>query len=397
MRFYFLFLTLFAFFSLAQETRHNIAFKGFSLELTDDVSDEKGNHLLVGRLEALEELAGDRDSMINRIFALGDNPGERGLGIVISADKDYRTLKIVSSPAIGEKISYDEKKKKIIIGANFFGSRWQPVILLTGPELDIRPFFIDRPYSCILRDFVLRNDTILLFAESDFQQPDGVKAEKAEVIGVTLSAYKTDMYGKAVLQVLSSWKTPYEDPGRIRLSEVSEAGGHYYFSTSNLDQQTLTTIHHFYQLSDGLVDIMALSYLLSDDMPAFLLVNNFYVSPQEDFFFLTHIGATRKEMQFTRINRLLEVSLRKSIPVNAYPDFNKMLVLPNGNSFILASGASDTWICSLYNPDMQLLEEQDTGISDEYYPRKLKLLPDGRIESIFWMNAGSSIIGHFRF
>lgn len=386
-------------YSLPKEiTQHGFNFKGFALTLNDDVADEKGNHLLAGEIHAFEKEEQDRDTMINRLFGLKGVVYDDKYGILITTDKNYKITKIARS-FIGEKIIYDTSKKQFTIGALFFDylkvdgrsfSAWQPVIITTDITLKARAFFVQRAYSCILKNIIIEKDKIKIFARSNINNADNKSDEKAEVITVSLSKTHIDTARPWIkaLDILSILQTPHNDVGRLELSDISKIGNDYYFSTFNLDQFKLKTSDHLYCLTKDkltekrfFADVLKLSHNFSD----WVNINEFF-AVENNFISLTHTGATKKEIIFTKTDTLFNVLLQKKIPLNDYADFDKMSLLPNGNTILVAVNKTETWTYYLYDDKMILLKEINSGVSEKYYPNTVKVISNNSIECLFYID-----------
>ncbi len=376
-------------------TQHAFNYKGYALNLHDDVADEKGNHLLVGEIHAVQKQAAERDTMINRIFDLKGVAYDDKIGILITTDRNYKITQIARS-FIGEKIIYEAAKKQFTIGALFFDylkigarsfSAWQPVIIKTDINLKLQVYFVQRPYSCILKNIILEKDKIKLFTRSNINDADNKSDEKAEVITVSLSKTHKDTARPWIksLDILSVLQTPHNDAGRMEISDVTKMGSDHYFTTFNLDQFKLKTADHLYCLSkDKLIekkffpDVLKLSHNFSE----WVNINEFYAT-ENNYISLTHTGATKKEIVFTRTDTLFNVLLQKKVPLNDYADYDKLLLLPNNNVLLLAVNATRTWSYYLYSANMELLKETDSGVSKKHYPQVFKALSNNAVECIF--------------
>lgn len=386
--------------SLPKEiSQHNFSFKGFALTLNDDVADEKGDHLLVGEIHAIEKEEVDRDTLINRLFGLQGVVYDDRMGILITADKNYK-IKQIARSFIGEKIIYDPIKKQFTIGALFFDylkvgersfSAWQPVIIKTNMQLKSQVWFVQRPYSCILKNIFIEKDELLLFTRSNIDNENNKSDEKAEIIRVNISKNHKDEKREwiKVLDILSVTETPHNDGGRLQISEVSKKDNAYYFTTSNLNQSNLKNANHLYRFAKNKLvevsyfsDVLKLSHNYSD----WVNINEFFVNQLNEYITLTHIGASKKEIQFTRTDSSFNALLQKKIPLNDYADFDKMILLPNGNILILSVNKTATWSYYLYNHEMQLLKEINSNVSKDYYPQNLKAIYNTKIECLFYID-----------
>ena len=379
-------------------SQHSFKFKGFSIIINDDAFDENNNHLLVGEIRAIETEEHKRDPNINKIFDLKGYCNDDGMGIIITTNKDYKTLQIARS-FIGKKVVYERNKKQFTIGANFFDylkvandsfSAWQPIIIQMDLKLKGATYWVQKPYSCILTNMVVENNEIIIFTRSRFERR-GFN-EKAEVIRVTTSKYHIDNEKSwiQVLEPLASLETPYNDVGRITLSDVSKVDNAYYFTTSNLDQFSLKNINHLYQLKDTkLEEVLYFSDYLewnTEGSSDWININEFIVNATKNYLFLTHKGASNKEMVFSKTDASFNKLLSQKIPVNDYADFNKMLLLSNGDIVILMVNDKATWSFFLYNSAMKLIKEIISTIPKEYYPNKLKAIENGYIECVFYID-----------
>ena len=71
-------------------SQHRFNFKGFSLVLEDEASDENDNHMFVGEIRAIETEAVNRDAKINKLFDLLGYCSDDRMGIIITTDKIIR-------------------------------------------------------------------------------------------------------------------------------------------------------------------------------------------------------------------------------------------------------------------------------------------------------------------
>ena len=372
-------------------------FKGFSIVINDDASDEKGNHLLVGEIRAIEPEELKRDSTINFIFNLKRYSLDDPMGIIITTDKNYTTLQIAPS-FVGEKVIYNIRKKEFTIGANFFDylhvgdksfSAWQPVIVQTNFQLKQNAYFILKEYSCILKDMIINENEITVFTRSDKTRVGDKDGEKAEVLTVSPLKFHFDSAKyRDVLDVISNLETPYNDIGRMTLSDVSFFDSTYYFTTSNLNQFALKSSNHLYAFKNKvLTEIPPFQDYIkwNNENSDWIIINDFFARPNNTYLFLTHQAATKKEITFSKTNTRFNALQSKKIPLNDYADFDKMLVLTNGNIVILSVSETKTWTYTLYNSDLQFIKEIDSMVSKDYYPTKLKETRGTYIECLFYI------------
>jgi hypothetical protein len=377
-------------------TQHLFNFKGFSLVLKDEASDENDNHMFVGEIRAIETEAVNRDVKINKLFDLLGYCSDERMGIIITTDKNYKIEKIAKS-FLGEKVLYDKSKKQFTIGANFFDyikvkdknfSAWQPVIIQLDLKLNGNQYFVQKPYSCILDNFVIENNEIILFTRSSIRQEDAFKTNgKADVIRVTTSKFHTDTERPwiKVLEPISSNETA-ANIGRIQLSNVSKVDNAYYFTTSNLDQSSLKQVNHLYQFkNDTLKEILDFPEYLEfyTNYSDWININEFTTDSAKNYLFLSHEGATKKEMLFSKADADFNTLLSKKIPLNDYADFNKMQLLSNGTIVILMANNNQTWSYFLYDSNLTLIKEINSTISKEYNQNYLKETANNQIECFF--------------
>lgn len=375
-------------------TEHQFNFKGFSTRLTDDAQDENGNHIIVGEIEALEELEEDRDTSINRIFGLKKVYSDDRFGILIVTDSNYKILKVVRS-FIGKKIIYDSNSKHFIIGANFFDyievdgeytSAWQPVVLKLNLELETEFYFLKKDYSCILQDMHLEKDRIILFTRSTNNEILKKRKEKAEVIVVSTEELSRDNEERInVFKPLSASET-IEDSGRVTISKVSFVNGNYYFTGSTLDQYTLTNTIKLYRFHNSeLEEIEDFQDFLQYAMKYYgwIHLNDFSVDSVGNCYILSHKAATKKEITFVKADtsfRQLEVT---KIPLNEYAELNDFLVLKNGNVVITSVNEDGNWSYYVYSKEMMLLQEIKTSLYRKYLPIRLKETENNQLLCLF--------------
>ncbi|MBA3681723.1 MAG: hypothetical protein H0W73_11255 [Bacteroidetes bacterium] len=385
--------------STTEITQHRFNFKGFALTINDDVADEKGNHLLVGKIHASENEEANRDTLINRLFGLKGVVYDDKIGILISTDKNYKIIQIARS-FIGEKIIYNAVKKQFTVGANFFDylkvgersfSAWQPVIIKTNIQLKAQAYFVQKPYSCILKNIFIENEEILILTRSNINDTNNKSDEKAEVIRVSVSKTHKDEKREwiKVLDIISATQTPYEDHGRMEISEVSKKDNGYYFTTSNLDQSTLKNANHLYRFARNKLtdvaffgDFLKLSHNYSD----WVNINDFFATQVDNYTSLTHVGASKKEITFSVTDTSFNALLQKKIKLNDYADYDKMLLLPNKNIVVLSVNKTEMWSYYIYDQNMVLLKEINSNVSKKYYPQNLKVMPGNKLECIFYID-----------
>lgn len=376
--------------------QHRFNFKGFSIIINDDASDENNNHLLVGEIRAIETEAVNRDTNINRIFDLVGYCNDNGMGIIIATDKDYNIMKVAKSFR-GEKVIYDRNKKQFTIGAIFFDylhvgnkdfSAWQPVIIQLDLALNGNTYFIQKPYSCILDNIVIENNEIIIFTRSNLYQENSFNTiGKADVLRINTSKFHMDSERPwiMVLEPIVSLETPTY-VGNTILSSISKVDSAYYFTTSNLDQFNLKQVNHLYQFKNNkLAELIYFSDYLEFNIKssAWININEFTVDSTKKYLFLIHEGATKKEMIFAKTDTKFKTLLLQKIPLNDYADFNKMLLLSNGNILILMANNKETWSYFLYDSNLKLINEINSNISKEYNQNNLKAITNNRIECFF--------------
>lgn len=383
------------------ESQHHFNFMGFSVKINDDAADENNNHMLVGEIRAIESENEKRDANINEIFELKGYANDDRMGIIITTDKDYKTLQIASS-FIGKKVNYDRTKKRFTIGAQFSDylhvdgqsfSAWQPMIIQLDLELKGEFYTIQKPYSCMLEDLIVENNELLIFTKSAVDPKSKFKrTEKAEIIRVKTSKFHVDKSEPRIkiLDPLSTLVTPHNDEGRITLSDISKVDSDYYFTTSNLNQSTLENTNHLYQLKkDKLTEVQYFSNYLEWTMKYstnLINMNGFIADSTKSYLFLSHKGGTKKEMIFSKTDTNFNTIISEKIPLNHYADFNKILSLSNGNIVILRITSNETWSYFLYNSSMEFLKEINSSIPKEYYPNKLKVSEKNHIKCIFYID-----------
>jgi hypothetical protein len=367
----------------SQITEHQFNFKGFAVTINDDAQDENGNHLLVGEIKVLEEQEVMRDTSINRIFKLKEVIGDDRYGIMLVTDSDYNVLKIGRS-FIGKKVIYNLESDQFFIGANFFDyievkgknfSAWQPVVIKTNLELKTEVYFLKKPYSCILQDMHLKKDRILLFTSSTNNEVLKERKEKIEVITVSMKkTRKSPSFSRAKnFKPLLTKETAFE-LGSTSISDVSKFNNSYYFTSSTLNQFTLTNTIHLYQFKDDKInEVEVFPSFLQFAMRAdgWIILNNFYVDSMSNCFILSHKAATKKEITFVKTDTSFQKLMVKNIPLNDYAESNNMLVLKNGKIVLLSLNEEGNWSYYIYSQNMELLQEIKTSLYRKYKPMRL--------------------------
>jgi len=384
-----------------QLSQHHFNFKGFATYIEDFAIDEQGNHLLVGWVEVIADLKKDRDTTLNRILRLKDKTHSRKLGIAIVTDKNFK-IKQMSPSFVGRKVLYDARQKQFIIGAGFFShithegdsfSAWQPMIIKTKIDLKQSAYFIKKPYSCILKDIKLVGDDILVFATSSVnREMFKKKREAVDVFRVnTLKSHKDKKYEWITnLDILQEWRTNHTETGGITMSQVSEAKGAYYFSTSTLDQFKMVSTQHLYKLAKGnLTELPKYQTFLqfNANFAKWLAMNGSVVNKQNHLITLFHQAATDKQMIYTKTevasHRLLA---KKTIPLYYYADVNRFCLLSNGHIVVLQHNPGKTWSYYFYDQDLQLLQEVKANVSKDHVPYALFESSDGIVSATFNVN-----------
>ena len=171
------------------------------------------------------------------------------------------------------------------------------------------------------------------------------------------------------------------------MSEVSQAEGNYYFTTTTLDQFKLQSIQHMYQLSNNkLTEIKnyALFLQLMTNHLKWIGVNGFWVKSKDYVVSLFHEATTTKEMIYTRTNLNFRTQhLKKTIKLSYYADFNCFCVLSNGHTVILQHNAGKTWSYYFYDNEMTLLKEVKTKVSKDHVPYALFESSKGVVSGVF--------------
>lgn len=368
-----------------------IYFKGFSLAIQDEATDELGNHMLVGRIKALEEDEEKRDPFINKSinFSVGLYDDH---DIMISTDKNYKILKVRPTYR-AQMINYDTKLKKFIVGGNEYGftdsedsyeRRWQPMITVVDLEQHGAAYAIKNDYSCYLKDIIIEEDKIHVLAVSK----ESKYTEQLEIITVDLNKYHADKkdYLPEILDPISHIISANNDDGRMDISGISKVGSDYYFSTSNLDQTNIIYKTHIYKF-DGkkLEDQEDFKYFipLNYKKPDWIIFKEFYTNPSNGNVFLTH-KMMSKELHLTKANNHFNIKKDVKIDIFNSVDTSLMTVLPNGTAVVVSQNEKELWEYSVYNSDLELIKKVSSNLSRHYYPEKLKIANDQTVECLFY-------------
>ena len=389
---------------------YDIKFKGFRLILSDIATDEHNNHLLVGSIASRTQEAKDRDPRINKAFGLdGVVYGRDKMGIMITTDADYNILNIAKSHR-GEQVVYDENRKKFIVAAGCFEERdsnerlnsiWRPVIVITDIQLNATNYFVKKKYSSILKKVVVEKDHLLLFSRSDKTEekyPD--RKENAEIWKVsTQSIYKdtiklndgTNLEVRNTFKPIFSLETPYNDKGSIKISDIYNIDGSYYFTTSNFNQENSALNNHFYQLTGDKLKRYTEFYELIDEKSSDWesskkMINTFLVDKAKNFVFLKHKKIAKKEMTLVKTKDFKAITLSKKLPLFDYVEYDAMRVLNNGNFLILKVNERGTWSYCVYNSVMKLVKEVDSGVYDNYKLSHIREVQPGNVVVFFYRN-----------
>ena len=241
---------------------------------------------------------------------------------------------------------------------------------------------------------VIEKEEIVIFTRSLLSQEKSFEINgKSEIIRVTTSKFHNDNERPwiQILEPISNHETS-TNIGTIVLSSISNIDSTFYFTTSNLNQSTLKNINHLYQFKNNkLTEISSFqNYLKWNDIinesSDWININEFTVNSSKNYMFLTHEGASKKEMILYKTDTSFNTLHSTKIALNDYADFNKMLVLSNGNIAILMANKKDTWSYYLYDSKMQFIKEIDSKIPNEYYPNNLKEIVKGRIECFYYID-----------
>lgn len=367
-------------------------FKGFSLTIVDGAADELGNHMLVGRIKALEEDEKKRDPLINK--AIGSLMGFSDFHyILISTDKNYKILKI-SDTYSTQVISYNTKLKKFILGSSELGgvdsdghyiSEWQPMIAVLDLEQYGTVYAIKNDYSCYLKDFIIEEDKIHVLAASEERGTSIVKDQKLEIITVDLNKFHDDKedYLPKILDPISKIIPDYRGSGKIDISEISKVGSTYYFSISNFDFKNET---HIYRFNGRIVeDQENFKYFEGGyNNPNVVNINGFYTNFLTENIFLTSNLFGGKKMYLTKTN--INFITKKNIEIELFDgsDTAKMVVLSNGTIVVLSQNKERNWYYSVYNSDLVFVKKIDSGLSGSYFPSKIKITIEDVVECFFY-------------
>lgn len=378
-----------------------INFKGFAVNIADDAQDENGNHILVGEIEALESDPDLLDTMIHRVFHLRQYVTDDAMGIIILTDSNYKILKVRRS-FNGKQVIYDNTHKRFIIGANNFTfiekgddyvNLWHPVIITTNLEFEMEFYLLQDDYMCILQHFEMKDDHLTLFTRSTNNEILKERRERVEVITVSLNNYEESKNWKGArdFKRLRSLETAVE-PGRVSMTSVSEVDSAFFFVTSTLDQYDLTNRIHLYTLhGDSLKETPYFADFLKRSLgyADWVHINEFTVDQNKNTHILYHKATSKEEMAYVRLDSNDRFLLQKKIPLEYYADFNKMIVLSNGNSVIIDITEEETWRYSVYDSEMDLIKVISTDISRKYYPNLIREIEGEKLECIFYVNKTS--------
>ena len=366
-------------------------FKGFSVVINDEATDELGNHMLIGRIKALVRDESKRDSFINKSldFSVGFYDDH---AIMISTDKNYKILKIrFTYPA--QVISYNTRLKKFIIGANDYAynsvegrytGKWQPMIVVVSLDQYGNVFAIKNDYPCFLKNYIIEDDKIHIIAAVEESKYN----EKLEIITVDLTKFHEDkeVYLPKILDPVSKIYAKNQDYGRMDISAISTVDSTYYFSTSNFNSTKIINQNRVYQF-DGkeLTEQEESKYFLfraACHNPDLVKIIDFYAISSNEYIFLNK-NILGKEMQIAKTNAYFDII--KDIKTDLFKsiDNGKMVLLPNGTIVILSPNETKNWCYTVYNSEFEVLKKIDSNLSTNYYPGRLKAISTN-IECFFY-------------
>ena len=381
-----------------------IYFKGFSVVIQDEATDELGNHMLVGRIKALEKDEKKRDPLINKAidFSVGFYDDR---DIMISTDQNYKILKVRPTYR-PQTISYNTKLKKFIIGGNEYGygdskdsyaRRWQPMITVVDLEQYGTAYAIKNDYSYYLKDLIIEEDKIHVLAASEEIKYN----EKLEIITVDLNKFHADKeaYLAKILDPISHIISVNNDVGRMDISGISKVGSNYYFSTSNLDQTNIKYKTYVFKFDGRTLEDQTEFKYFKDRIysnPDLVRLSGFYTDSSNSPVFLTQrIGFN--EMNLTKTNTDFDVKKNIKIKLFDYIESVEMVVFTNGNVVVLSQKENKFWEYSVYNSDLVLTKKINSGLPGNYYPEKLKKANEHTVECLFYDTKGlknNAVIQH---
>jgi len=366
-----------------------IYFKGFWMVILDEATDELGNHMLVGRIKVLEKDEKKRDPLINKAidFSIGDDDRD----IMISTDKNYKTLKVRPTyPA--QTISYNAKLKKFIIGGSEYGygdsndsyvRRWQPMITVVDLEQYGTAYAIKTDTSCRLKDLIIEEGKIHVLAVSEEVRYN----EKLEIITVDLNKFHADKeaYLPKILDPVSHVISVHNDIGRMDISGVSKVGSDYYFSTSNLDQANMKYKTYIYKFDGRTLEDQTEFKDFNNRIyidPDWVMHSGFYTDSSNGPVFLTQ-RLMLKKMNLTKTTTDFYIKKNNEIELSDYFEA-KMAVLANGNIVVLSQNENKIWEYWVYNSDLVLTKKINSGLPGTYYIGKFKKMNDHTVECFFY-------------
>ncbi|MCX8525597.1 hypothetical protein OF897_16915 [Chryseobacterium formosus] len=366
---------------------YTIYFKGFSLVIQDEATDELGNHMLVGRIKALEKDEKKRDPLINKAinFSVGFYDYR---DFMISTDQNYKILKVRPTYR-PQTISYNTKLKNFIIGGNDYGygdsnGKWQPMITVVDLEQYGTAYAIKNDYSCYLKDLIIEEDKIHVLAASEEIKYN----EKLEMITVDLNKFHADKeaYLPEILDPISHIIFVNQDNGRIDISGISKVGSDYYFSTSNLDQTNIKYKTYIFKFDGRTLEDQTKFKYFNDHIysnPDLVKLSGFYTDPSNGPVFLTQrIGFN--EMNLTKTNTNYDIKKNIKIKLFDYIEWAEVVAFTNGNIVVLSQNENKIWEYSVYNSDLILTKKINSGFSGNYYPGKLKIANEHIVECLFY-------------
>lgn len=374
------------------ESEHRFEFDGFLTIINDFARDEDGNYMFLAEVTPTDLEKSKRDTTISRIYDEYHDLMSKSMDINIVTDKDYNVLKVRNSYK-GVQVQYNKDKKLFIIGANYFSSLhgsdknsrgWNPVIMERNLNLKGKIYFLEKPYSTYLQEFVSgNNNDLLLFTKCSPNQDSKLfPNQRLEIIKVQTTNTYTDSLQpwQTFLEPMGNFLTPHNDNGRISLSDISKVENAYYLVTSNLNQSELKNKHRLYRFKNHkLTEITKFPEYIMVGMIGsdWVNINGFKINADKSMSLLVHNATSEEEMIYMHTNEYFQTYLKTSIPLNYYADGNTMHVLDNGKIMILKANESDNWAYCFYDSKMNLVEEIDSGVSKEYGIRKNKL-PRGK-------------------
>jgi hypothetical protein len=371
----------------SQLDSHNFQFKGYSVSINDEITDEAGNHILIGSAKIAANYAKDRDARLDALYKLSDYAIDNdSKGLIIIADDAYKIIKLDGLHSSFKKILWDSNNKCYWIGGSspHYHKDFSYQVSLTrlNPNKEIvGTTAVETEGNTYFQDMVLKDKNLILLGmkmQGKIGESEFIPAVM-EINPAKSHDSKKFVIPRKVPDIIHYTETDYPKMYRFDFSPLFIRDGFAYFGIGNAIDKGYGI--HFYRYKDGKAEYVN-EFGNIDSYHSPYLIG--FLPTAENNFLLAYAAYFSRKLTIARTDIFLQPSFEKQTKLSSYPDFNSILELPNGKLAVLTVGENDFWSYLIFDANGELLKEVGTSISEKLHPSLFKIVKGNTILSSFF-------------